>query len=292
MTRMTTIERSDGVVETTEFIPSGMNRLAGHLYRPSTPPLAAVVLNGATGVPQRYYADFAQWLVTDHQLACLTFDYSDFGESAAGPVRGSPATMTQWGLHDQQAARDHLSGLFPTTLIWVIGHSLGAMMLPMQRGLDRIDRIISVASGPVHVSDHPWPYRAVAHAFWSGPTALATRALGYMPGARIGFGADLPEGVYRQWRRWCTSRTFYACETGRELPWPDRHRPTCPLRVVAVTDDQMVPPAAVWRLMRLYPETTQSQKTLNPRDYDLPEIGHIGAFHKRAKACWPDIVGL
>ncbi len=290
MTRMMEIEASDDILESAETIRSGAELLAGRLFRPNGPPRVAVVLNGATGVPQRYYADFARWLARHHQMACLTFDYSDFGTSATGHVRESTATMTRWGLHDQQAARDHLSSLFPQTPLWVIGHSLGAMMIPMQRGLDRIDRIISVASGPVHVSDHPWPYRAVAYAFWYGPLTLATRILGYTPGKPVGFGADLPSGVYWQWRRWCTSRNFYASETGIELPWPDRHHPTCDLRVVAVADDQMVPPAAVWRLMRLYPETKQSQKTLKPADYGLREIGHIGAFHRRAQACWADII--
>lgn len=291
MNQMIEIVKPGGIIERDETIRSGAARLSGRLFLPRETPQAAVVLNGATGVPHGYYGDFARWLATDRGLACLTYDYSDFGASARRHMRASKATMGHWGIHDQQAARDHLARLLPDKPLWVIGHSLGALCLPMQQGLNRIDRIIAVASGPVHLTDHPWHYRPVAAAFWHGPTALATLALGYMPGRSFGLGADLPAGVYWQWRRWCTQRGFYAREAGSILPWPDRQKPDCPLRAVAVADDPMIPPHTVWKLMQLYPETTRSQKVLRPAEYGLPKIGHIGAFHRRAQACWPDILG-
>ncbi len=146
-------------------IASDMATLAGTLFPPIGSPRAAVILHGATGVPARFYAHFARWLAATRDIACLTYDYRDFG--ASGSARGSRATMTDWGIHDQQAARDWLRARLPQVPLWVIGHSLGGMMLPYQTGLDGIARVVTVASGAVHVADHPWPYRAFAHAFWS-----------------------------------------------------------------------------------------------------------------------------
>ncbi|MGB3553473.1 MAG: alpha/beta fold hydrolase, partial [Jannaschia sp.] len=195
-------------------IASDMATLAGTLFPPIGSPRAAVILHGATGVPARFYAHFARWLAATRDIACLTYDYRDFG--ASGSARGSRATMTDWGIHDQQAARDWLCARLPQVPLWVIGHSLGGMMLPYQTGLAGIARVVTVASGAVHVSDHPWPYRAFARAFWS--LGAPTRALGYMPGRALRIGHDIPAGVYFQWRRWCLSRAFHGADP--DLPAP------------------------------------------------------------------------
>ncbi|MEM8823644.1 MAG: alpha/beta fold hydrolase, partial [Pseudomonadota bacterium] len=125
-------------------IPTEGALLRGQLIRPDGPIRAVAVLHGATGVPARFYGAFARWLA-EIGVACLTYDYRDFGWS--GSPRGSPATMTDWGVRDQQAARDYATEAMPGTPVWVIGHSLGGMMLSYQTGLDRIDRVICVAAG-------------------------------------------------------------------------------------------------------------------------------------------------
>lgn len=264
--------------------------LSARLFRPATAtPHAAIVLHGATGVPQGYYRDFAAWLAAQG-YACLTYDYRDFGASAQGHMRTSNATMADWGVADQTAAQAQMAALFPQSPLWVIGHSLGGMMVPFQASVNRIDRLITVASGPVHLSDHPWPYRAVAALFWHGPPALATALLGYLPARAFRFGPDLPAGVYWQWRRWCTTRGFYTCDAGRSLPMPEFRAYDGPMKLVAVADDQMVPPAAVWRLMQSYPEARKRQLVLHPGDHGLPRIGHIGAFHRKNAVLWPEIM--
>ena len=53
----------------------------------------------------------------------------------------------------------------------------------------------------------------------------------------------------------------------------------------------MVPPAAVWRLMQLYPEAWKEQHVLRPAELGLGSIGHIAVFHPRNKAAWPGILG-
>ncbi|MEL7099826.1 MAG: hypothetical protein AAGM84_13425, partial [Pseudomonadota bacterium] len=107
--------------------------LVGTLYAPARRPFAAVVLNGATGVPQGYYRHFARWLAEERGMACLTYDYRDTGKSLRGSMRASQADMLDWGLTDQLAARRKLARLFPETKLWIIGHSLGAMLTPITR---------------------------------------------------------------------------------------------------------------------------------------------------------------
>jgi predicted alpha/beta hydrolase len=262
--------------------------LQGTLFMPNTAPKAAIVLHGAVGVPAGYYRAFATWL-TEQGFACLTYDYQGFASSQTVPLRQSKANLQVWGLADHPAALAALRRHLPDTPIWVIGHSLGGMMLGFHP-MEGVARVITVASGPVHWADHPWPYRALAAWFWFGLPRLANAVLGYLPGRALRMGPDLPSGVYRQWRRWCTRPGFWQADVGYTLPAPDPARLTCPMKVVAVADDAVVPPPAVWRLMALYPRALKRQLTLRPADHGLTSIGHIAAFSRANAVVWPAII--
>lgn len=263
--------------------------LSGTLHWPAGTPIAAIVLHGATGVPHRYYRHFAAWL-SEQGYACLTYDYRDFGASSVGPLKGSKTTMAEWGIQDQSAAQRYVEAKFPKAPLWVIGHSLGGLMVPFQEGASRIKRLITVASGPVHLSDHPWPYRGVAMAFWYGPGPLATWMMGYLPAKILGIGRDLPADVYWQWRRWCTTRGFYLSDVGHGLPVPDWRAFTGKMKVVAIKGDDLAPPAAVWRGMQSYPEARKRQLTVRADEFGLKDIGHIGVFEPKNAAVWPSLI--
>ena len=276
------------VVEDVKF-RADRAQLSGMLFRPAGTPKAAIVLHGATGVPHRFYRHFAGWLA-GQGYACLTYDYRDFGASASGHLKRSKATMADWGLLDQSAAQRTLEAAVPGVPLWVIGHSLGGLMVPFQEGANRIARLITVASGPTHLFDHPWPYRAVAAAFWYGPGAWATRLMGYLPAKALRIGADLPAGVYWQWRRWCTTRSFYLGDVGRGLPVPDWKAFDGAMKVVAIEGDNLVPPVTVWRGMEHYPEASKRQFTVRPSDYGLKQVGHIGVFAPQNAVIWPSLI--
>ncbi|MGL6209485.1 MAG: alpha/beta hydrolase family protein [Paracoccaceae bacterium] len=263
-------------------------QLMGRLVRPAGRPKAAIVLHGAVGVPMGYYRGFADWLA-GQGYACLTYDYRDFGASAQGPMRKARATLADWGIGDQPAALSALRKAVPGVPVWVIGHSLGGLMLGFNPGMAGVARVITVASGPVHLSDHPWPYRALAAFFWTGVAAMVAVA-GYLPGRLTGFGSDLPSGVYWQWRRWCTQRGNYLADAGHSVPMPDMGVVEAPMTVIAVADDPVVPQAAVWRLMALYPQAIKRQRVLRPAEFGLASIGHLGAFSRRNSVVWPQII--
>lgn len=264
-------------------------QLVGRLFGPAGKVKAAIVLHGATGVKQRYYRHFARWLA-GQGYACLTYDYRDFGASGTGDLRRSKATMVDWGLRDQAAAQRALETATGDAPLWVIGHSMGGFMMPFQPDVAKVERLITVASGPVHLSDHPWPYRAAALAFWYGPPAWATGLLRYLPARAMRIGHDLPGGVYRQWRRWCTSREFYLGDVGRDLPVPDWKAFRGTLKAVAIADDDMIPPACVWRGMQNFPEAHKRQLVVRPAEYGLSKIGHLGVFKPECAAVWPRLL--
>lgn len=273
---------------------SGHRKLSGLLHRPAGP-RAAAVLHGTLGVPQEAYAGFADWL-SGQGIACLTYDYRDFGASGGAGLRRSDATLADWGVTDQVAALAALRGLMPGLPLWIIGHGAGGMLLPFQAGraggaeFDGVERAILIAAGAVHVADHPWPRRMLARLLWQGHGPLLTRALGYLPGRFSGLGADLPAGVFRQWRRWCLTPGHALADAGTLLPVPDWQAFRAPMKFVAVADDRQVPPAAVWRLMRYYPEAVKRQLTLHPDRLGGAAIGHLGLFSPANARLWPLLI--
>jgi predicted alpha/beta hydrolase len=274
--------------QTTIRFRSAGATLQGTLFAPGDPPRAAIVLHGAVGVPAGYYRGFAEWL-RDQGYACLTYDYRDFGASRMQALRKSRADLHTWGLSDQPAALAEARRLMPGVPVWVIGHSLGGTMLGFHP-MEGVARVITVASGLVSMGDHPWPYRAVAAWFWYGVPRLATAVMGYLPGRALRMGPDLPAGVYRQWRAWCLRPGFWLGDVGRNLPAPDPARITCPMKVVAIADDPVVPPVAVWRLMALYPKAIKRQLVLRPAHFSGRPIGHIGVFSRANAVVWPDLI--
>jgi predicted alpha/beta hydrolase len=264
--------------------------LRGRIFRPRGTPRAAVVLHGATGAPARFYRAFAEWAAAERDLAVLTYDYRDFGASLRRPMRGSRATLTDWGRHDQAAALGTLARMYPDTALWVVGHSVGGLWLGWHAEMARVTRTITIGAGLTHVTDHPLHYRWKARVFWSPPVRLAARVAGYLPGRMVGLGADLPRGVYEDWRRWCLTPGWHLSEVGRSLPLPDPQRVQGTVRMIAVADDDLVPPAAVWRARALYPEATKEQLVLRPEDFGLASIGHIPPFQRRNAVLWPAIL--
>ncbi len=261
--------------------------LIGRLHRPAGAPRHAVLINGGAGIPARYYQDFAAWLCASHDAEVLTYDYRDFGWSQERPLAQSDATFSVWGLRDQSAALSFLAARHAGLPIRVVGHSLGAQWLAFHADVARVDRVAAVASGPAFWRHHPFHYMPAVIAFWWLIGPAATHALGYLPGRAIGLGADLPAGVYWEWRRVCVTPGFHKPEWGKSLPTPDLGAARFDLTLLPVADDPMIPPAVVRRLPQFYPHARVGETLLDPKALGIKAIGHVGAFHVRNRACWP-----
>ena len=272
-------------------IPGAGAVLQGRLFSPPAEPRIAVVLHAATGVAQAYYAKFAAWLAASRRAAVLTYDYRDFGASARGPVKESRATMADWGVQDQSAALDFLCAHYPALPIWVVGHSLGGLCVPWHAQAGRIERLIAVAAGPAHFTRHPLRFLPMVYWFWFLGGPVLTQLCGYLPGRVAGINADLPAGVYWQWRRWCTSRRFSRADWGVAMPEPDLDAVKAEVSLVAIADDVMITPDTVRRLAEFYPAAEVRYREIAPESVGLREIGHLRVFSEACRAAWPALIG-
>lgn len=272
-------------------IPADGARLIGTWYPAPGAARANLVLHGATGVPQRFYRHFAAWAGA-RGIGVLTYDYRDFGCSAVRPLRESAATFADWAVRDQAAAQEALAILAPKGPLWVLGHSLGGLGLPFHRAPDRVEKIVTIGAGIGHFTDHPWRYRPKVLAFWFVLGPAATAMAGYMPGKRLLLGADLPAGVYWQWRRWCTRRDFYDSDIGHSLPRPNYALEGPEITICTASDDMVVPPVAVRRYAAALAPSGASYRIFAPADYGLSSLGHVEVLARDKAPLWADLLGL
>ncbi|MBU2983562.1 alpha/beta hydrolase [Lentibacter algarum] len=274
--------------EETVTFPAGTASLTGTFFAPDSPTNGAVLISAATGIPHGYYQHFARWLATEHGLAVLSYDYRDFGASLHGPMKASKATMAIWAVDDVQAARSYLLSRVPEGDLWMIGHSLGGLGHRFHAPEPRLKRAIAVTSGPAYQSEHPMPYRLFVLSFWHVLGPLFTTVMGYLPGKKTGLGADIPSGVFWQWRRWCTTRGFCDNDPDKRLANPQSL--TCELRTVSLSDDEMIPPHVVRQQGDWHPDAKQTHVVLSPAEFGLGEVGHLAAFRRKNAALWPEII--
>ena len=95
----------------------------------------AVLIGGAMGVRQDYYAPFAQWLAAQG-FAVMTFDYRGMGDSRAPAqarsLRGWDAARFAWA-RAYDSAIDALRERAPARPLYLFGHSMGAQLPGMLR---------------------------------------------------------------------------------------------------------------------------------------------------------------
>ena len=262
--------------------------LAAHWVRaPAAGPASGtVVIHSATGVPQRYYRAFAQHLA-QHEFDVLLWDARGIGESASLPARRDPATLRDWGQHDQQAVLQHVLAEHPARPLVIIGHSSGGHLAGLAPLTTVADGLILIASGCCDWRDYPltqWPRLLLA---WWVVTPLLLALWGYLP-AWAGVGHALPRGVADQWRRWSLTRGYlfgdHALDSRGYASYAG------PLLALSMSDDQgFAPPAAVRALLRQFSGARIEHREIPAAAGAHGRIGHFGFFKAQNATLWPQV---
>ena len=131
-----------------EFKAADGFALQGRVYGEPAHCRSAVLIVPAMGVPQRFYADFAQWLVGQGH-AVMSFDYRGMGESRPAQMkhslRGLQADINTWAEQDTSAALAWLDAqVAKDTPIHWRGHSLGGQIFGMVPNRARVSRVVTI----------------------------------------------------------------------------------------------------------------------------------------------------
>lgn len=249
----------------------------------------SVVIGGAMGVRQDYYAAFAQWL-SAQGFRVTTFDYRGSGDSLPdtehGGLRGFKANLTDWAA-DYAAVVDEAKAALPDVPLYLLGHSLGAQLPGLFGNQQKVDGLLSVAAGSGYWRDNAPQLRRLILYFWYVLVPVATRFFGYFPGRKLKKVGDLPAGVMLQWRKWCLD-PHYSVGAEGEGARQSYGRVGFPVRALSITDDELMTLRGTHNLINLYANAPRSVELIAPADVPARRIGHFGFFREQfSSTLWP-----
>lgn len=233
-----------------------------------------VVVNGATGVRQRYYSRFAHWLA-GQGATVVTYDYRGIGESRPHRLRGFEGRLRDWGHHDYAGVLQFVRREWPTRPLAIIGHSVGGQILGHAEGTRDASRIVTVSSQFGTWKLWPTPSKLAMASIWFGLMPVVTSAVGYLPG-QLGIGEDLPKHVALEWASWCRSDRYFLdhgiSAEGFAAIGAD-------VLSFSFTDDEFYAPRrAVDALHSLLSGAKVDRRHVSPKELGAKAIGHFGFF--------------
>lgn len=270
--------------ELTLHAPDG-TPIAATAHDPAGTPRAAVVIGGAMGVAQDYYAPMARWLA-GQGIAVLSFDYRGMGRSRRGPLQDERADVLTWARQDCAAALAAAGARWPGVPLHWLGHSLGAQIVGLVPGHERLAGVLSVAAGSGYWRLNAPRVRLMVWWLWWVVAPLALRLCGYFPGRKLRKVGDLPAGVMAQWRRWCLHPDYVGGES--DAVRAELARVQLPLTVLSMNDDELMTWEGTRSLFGLYRNARIEYRRVAPADHGLQRIGHFGFFRDKMRdSLWP-----
>jgi predicted alpha/beta hydrolase len=259
--------------------------LSARVYEAAGAPQGNVVIGGAMGVRQHYYASFAAWLASQGWRV-TTFDYRGSGDSAPATLRGFRADLFDW-TRDYEAAIDHAHAALPGLPLYLLGHSLGAQLPGLLTNKHKVSGLLSVAAGSGYWRENAPQLKRMILYFWYVAVPLFTRLFGYFPGRKLRKVGDLPVGVIMQWRKWCLNPRYSVGAEG-ELARQAYAHARFPVLALSFTDDELMTLRGTHSLVGLYENAPRQIERIAPADLAVRRIGHFGPFRSEHEdKLWP-----
>ncbi|HYF42976.1 MAG TPA: alpha/beta fold hydrolase [Ramlibacter sp.] len=260
-------------------------KIAARVFDPPGEAQGSVVIGGAMGVRQDYYAAFAQWLALQGWRV-TTFDYRGSGDSAPRSLRGFRADLFDW-THDYEAVVDHAHAALPARPLYLLGHSLGAQLPGLFSNQHKVSGLLSVAAGSGYWRENAPQLKRIVPYFWFVLVPLATRLFGYFPGRKLRKVGDLPAGVIMQWRKWCLSPRYSVSAEGEGVRQQYANA-RFPVHALSITDDELMTLRGTHSLINLYENARREVQRVAPADLAVRRIGHFGPFRSEQETkLWP-----
>lgn len=242
----------------------------------------ALIIGPALGVPRRFYTEFATYMA-GVGYDVLSIDFRGFGDTARYPLHFNGG-FRDFGLDVSAAIHEAQSQGYGT--IVYAGHSLGGLALGYSNDNTAVKRAVAIGSGSGYFGWSPPLERPLRRFFWLVLVPGLTRMAGYYPGKRIGILGDIPKPIVLEWARMCRTRSFFA-PTPAEIPLASFAQYSGKLTVISISDDRIMPKAAVDELARNYTSANPVRLELTPQQLGLNRVGHFNAYKAGRERLWP-----
>ena len=274
-------------IATQPFSASDGHPLIGTLYTPEHGIKANIVLCSATGVPQAFYRRFAEY-ATQFGYQVLTFDYRGVAQSAPKRLKGFKMSYLDWGTLDLAAAIDFLAQ--DPIPLFMVGHSYGGQALGLAPNHAKVTAMYCFGTGAGWHGYMPFKEKMKVQVIWNIIFPPMVAVTGYLPWSKLNMGADLPIGVYQQWRKWCKNPTYFFADPEQHALIAQYAQVKTPIYAVSALDDDWALPNSRHAFMQHYSNAPMQFINISASDYGLKEIGHMGYFRKGAEKIWDEIL--
>ena len=271
------------MVTKTQFTATDGYSLSGRHYQGKTPK-AMLVIASATGVPQGFYRQFAEY-AAEQDFDVFTFDYRGIGESKPEQLKGFDMDYRDWAQKDLQAV---LETIHDASLpLFLVGHSYGGHAVGMLANHSLLTAACFFGAGAGWHGWMPKMERVKVQIMWNVIAPVLTRVRGYLGWSALGMGEDLPMGVYRQWKRWCKHPHYFFDDPDYQEMHQLFSTVTLPIKAVTATDDKWAMPESRDAFIKHYTGSELDRMDVSPNDIGSQHIGHMGYFRPQAAKLWP-----
>lgn len=263
--------------------------VVAHLFEPQISNEKFVLINSATGVKQQVYFKIAQFL-SENGFTVLTYDYVGIGQSKRKDLKNCTASMRTWGTEDYLCVTNFIKTHFENFEKYLIGHSVGALILGMNEDSKIFDRLVFIGTQKAYAGHLHWNIKITAYLGFGIVQPLLTKIFGYFPAHRLGLGESLPSEVANDWRtlilnKKSTNAVLEKCAHNYS------ENLTQNTLVLRAEDDHWLTEIGVQDLMKeTYPNLKPVYKILKVSDSPQKEIGHVNFFRSYNKPLWKMIV--
>ncbi len=258
--------------------------LSAHLFESKNSNRKLLLINSATGVKQQIYFSFAQFF-SEQGFTVITYDYRGIGLSKPDEMKGFEASMRIWGTKDYKAVTNYIKTNFPDDQKFCLGHSVGALILGMNKDSEMFDEFIFVGTQNAFVGNLKLRTKIEAYLGFGIAQPLSTRLLGYFPANWFGLGESLPSGSAFDWRTLILNKN----STNKLLEKVDdfSRNLTQKVFVIRAEDDVWLTEKGVKSLLEnTYPKLKPTYRLVKTSESEKGEIGHINFFRSYNKKLW------
>lgn len=258
--------------------------IVGYIFSPKISNSKLVLINSATGVRQHIYFSFAKFLAANG-FTVITYDYRGIGLSKPAKMKGFKASMRIWGSKDYKAITDFIKRNYPTHEKYVLGHSVGALILGMNEDSQIFKKIVFVGTQKAFVGNLSLRTRIEAYIGFGIAQPLTTKLLGYFPAHWFGLGESLPSGSAFDWRtlilhKNSTNHLLQQVENFSEKLHQD-------VFIIRAEDDTWLTEKGVNTLLQdTFPNLKPKHRLVKTSESLKQKIGHINFFRSYNQNLW------
>lgn len=261
-----------------------------HLFEPTISNNKIVIINSATGVKQQVYFKFAHFL-SEKGFTVISYDYYGIGLSKPKNLKNCDSSMRTWGNEDFKCVTDYIKLNFENFKKYLIGHSVGALILGMNEDSKIFSSFVFIATQKAYVGNLNWKIKILGYMGFGILQPFSTKIFGYFPAHRFGLGESLPSEVANDWRILILNKnsTNAVLKKGEMNISKNLYQKVLVLRA---EDDDWVTESGVKNLMQeTYPNLKPTYKILKISESPKNEIGHINFFRSYNEPLWEIIAG-